>query len=277
MSVLGRLFLSAAVVAIAAVPAALGAPGDQTFTVSSSLDGKKVLPLRSHWLGYTSLPPAQVDRVEFLIDGKVRWVEHQAPYNYAADDNGRNMGYLVTTWLKPGLHQFVVRVYDKAGNSQTDGVTARVVAAPAPPPELAGTWTRIQPSTSKHFKGWRFTLWLDRTGVWYFPVPPSGRTCCAGGGGFVDQYDVRGHTLNVYGTVVMGVQDVVKGDCKGNGCVHRRHGGRVYLFSGFVCNFSGPFGSYRWSVSGSTLSVKPIHDGCSGRTEMLAGTWTRAG
>lgn len=256
--------------------ASVGRSDAAGFTVSSSMDGTKVLPLRSHWLAETSLSPAQVDRVEFVIDGHVRWVERRAPYTYGADDDGKNMGYLVTTWLRPGLHRFVVRAYDKAGDSRTDGVSARVVAAPAPPRELAGTWTRVQPSTSKHFKGWRLTLWLDRTGVWYFPVPPSGRTCCAGGGGFVEQYEVRGHTLDVDVPVIMGVQDVVDGDCRGNGCVHVTHDGRVYLFSGSVCSFAGPFGSYRWSRSGSTLTVEPIRDGCFGRTELIAGTWRRA-
>jgi hypothetical protein len=264
--------LAAAAAAVATVPAALGAARDDpTFTVSSSLDGKKVLPLRSHWLGYTSLPPAQVDRVEFLIDGTVRWVERHAPYNYAADDNGKNMGYLITTWLTPGLHRFVVRVYDKAGNSEDEGVTARVVAAPAPPPELARTWTRIE-STAR---GWHSLVWFDRVGMWYTaPFPLAHRHEVTG---FVDQYDVRGHTLDVYGSVVMGVREIEKGVCKGNGCLQVTHAGQHYEIDGNVCNFSGPFGSYRWSVSGDTLTLRVIHEGCFGRGKGLAGTWTRAG
>jgi hypothetical protein len=265
------VLVAAAVVLV--VPSALGAHRDAPFTVTSSLDGKKVLPLRSHWLGYTTLPQAQVDRVEFLIDGKVRWIEHHAPYNYGSDDDGRNLGYLITTWLKPGAHRFVVRVYDKTGHAEKDAFTARVVAAPAPPPDLAGTWTRIQPRSSKHFKGWRFVLWLDRTGAWYAPLSRSARPS----EGFVEQYDVRGHTLGVYATVIMGVQEIEKGVCSGNGCIHVTHGGRRYVFDGFVCHFSGPFGSYRWSRTGPTLTIRPVHDGCAGRSEMLAGSWTRTG
>ena len=34
---------------------------------------------------------------------------------------------------------------------------------------------------------------------------------------------------------------------------------------GNICNFSGRFGSYRWSVSGNTLTLKVIHEGCLGR------------
>lgn len=271
------LFTKALVVAglagAVAVTAALGARHSGTFSVTSSLDGKKVLPIRSHWLGYTDLPPSQVARVDFLVDGTVRWVEHHAPYNYASDDNGKNMGYFITTWLAPGAHRFAVRVTDISGHSESDAFTARVVAAPKPPPQLAGTWTRIQPSTSKHFAGWKMGLWLDRVGAWYTQVSPAGRAPA----GFVDQYDVRGHTLNLYAPVVMGVQEIEKGLCKGNGCLHVRHGGRVYEVSGNVCNFSGPFGRYRWSVTGSTLAIKVIHEGCPGRTGFLEGTWARAG
>jgi hypothetical protein len=273
MSILGRALVLIALAAVAAVPSALGAGGDSSFTVSSSLDGKSVLPLRSHWLGYTSLPPGQVDRVEFLIDGTVRWVEHNPPYNYGSDDNGKNMGYLITTWLKPGLHRFVVRVFDKTGHPEKDAFTARVVAAPAPPPQLAGTWTRIQPATSKHFAGWKMVLWFDRVGTWYQQVSPNGSNAA----GFVDQYEVRGHTLSLYGTVLMGVQEIDQGVCKGNGCLRITHGGRVYNVAGNVCNFSGPSGRYSWSVAGDTLTTKVIHEGCFGRGELLAGTWTRTG
>lgn len=83
------------------------------------------------------------------------------------------------------------------------------MAAPAPPPALAGTWTRANPKN-----GWRIHLWFDRVGVWYANVPHGH------GDGFVDQYDVRGHTMNVYGSVVQGVQEIEKGVCKGNGCLH---------------------------------------------------------
>jgi hypothetical protein len=277
MRILWRLLVLAAIAGIVAVPSAPGSGGGATFTVTSSLDGKKVLPLRSHWLGYTDLPAAQVDHVDFLIDGTVRWVEHHAPYNYGSDDNGRNMGYLITTWLSPGLHRFVVRVTDKTGHAEKDAFTARVVAPPAPPPELAGTWTRINSVTSSHFKGWRFVLWFDRVGAWYVQVSPSGH----GDGsniplGFVDQYDIRGHTLDVYAPVIMGVEEIENGICKGNGCEHVTHDGHVYEVDGNVCNFSGPFGRYRWSKSGDTLTITPIHEGCFGRSELLQGTWTRA-
>ena len=47
------------------------------FAVTSSLDGKTVLPLRTRWLAYPKLPAAKIQEVDFLIDGKLRWIEHQ--------------------------------------------------------------------------------------------------------------------------------------------------------------------------------------------------------
>jgi hypothetical protein len=107
-------FIGVVVVALAAAtPLAIGGEDKVTFSVRSSFDGKQVLPRRSHWIGYTDLPRKQVDRVEFVIDGTVRWVERTAPYVYAADHNGQELGWLITTWLAPGRHRFVVRVFDK--------------------------------------------------------------------------------------------------------------------------------------------------------------------
>jgi hypothetical protein len=121
----------------AALGAAAAASRAETpFAVTSSLDGKKVLPLRSRWLAYPKLPAAQIKEVDFLIDGKLRWIEHDAPYNYGSDDLHGHLGYLITTWLTPGRHTFTARAIDKQGRKATDTVVARVLPAPEPPSEL---------------------------------------------------------------------------------------------------------------------------------------------
>jgi hypothetical protein len=94
------------VVSLVLLAAALGAAAaagsaKTPFVVTSSLDGRRVLPLRSRWLAYPRLPVAQIEEVDFLIDGKVRWIEHHAPYNYGSDDLHGHLGYLITTWLSP--------------------------------------------------------------------------------------------------------------------------------------------------------------------------------
>src|SRR5262245_58715991 len=71
------------------------------FTVTSSLDGKKVLPLRIRWIAnpHTALP--NIAEVVFLIDGQAAWTAHQPPYCYGAIEGVCNR--LVTSFLTPGV------------------------------------------------------------------------------------------------------------------------------------------------------------------------------
>lgn len=92
-----RLMLLGALATIAATAvsaAALG--GGQRLAVTSSIDGKKVLPQMTRWLAHPNVAPADVAAVDLLIDGKLRWVEHRSPYNYASDDDKGHLGYLFT-------------------------------------------------------------------------------------------------------------------------------------------------------------------------------------
>src|SRR5581483_7794604 len=119
------------------LPAAVTQVAGKALKVASTLDGKTVLPHRIHWLGLPALPQTQVREVDFLIDARVRWIEHGAPYSYGDDG-----GYLVTSWLAPGRHRFTIRVRSTDGRTGTDTVLARVLPAPPPPTQLAGTWQR---------------------------------------------------------------------------------------------------------------------------------------
>ena len=270
MNAILRLLAVALATAVVSVPAAFGRSGEATFSVSSSLDGKTVLRIRSHWLAYTDLPPGKVGEVDFLVDGTVRWIEHHAPYNFASDDNGKKMGYLITTWIKPGIHRFAVRVTSKDGQTKSEGFDARVIAAPAPPPELAGkTWRRVVPKNFPDpFHGKPWILWFDRIGEWHIDWT---------GGGVLDQYEVRGHVLYEYSPIQTGPSEWQGSKCTGLGCTPARKNGHLYHAAGNDCDMSGPFGTYRWSVSENTLTLKPIHEGCKGRANHLAGTWTRIG
>src|SRR5581483_4885909 len=207
----GVLLLSLLVVApITARPGA-------AFKVTSTLDGKAVLPHRIHWLGYPSLAHAKVAKVEFLIDGRLAWVEHQAPYVYGSDDNGRNEGYLVTSWLSPGTHHFVVRATATDGTSAVDTVVARVLPAPAPPAALAGTWERTvdaagapkpgsagNPTSTIVASGpWRITFekrWVRDSAPGAFVYPRSNTT------GFglynLDDYSATSTRIHVVGEVI---------------------------------------------------------------------------
>ena len=250
---------------------AFGAP--PPLKVTSSIDGKKVLPQRVRWLAYPNVAPAQVAAVEYLVDGKLRWVEHNAPYNYASDDLHGHLGYLFTSWLTPGTHKFTTRVRMKSGRKATDTVTARVLPAPAPPTTLAGTWTRLvtdQDRTKADPKygrdnvppAGRWRLVIDRVGAW--ELDPLGT-------GIVQAYSFSGDVLYAYAPIQM-VPRAANGD---PGSI-ARYGARVDAGGGIDCNEAGPFGTYRWSVVDEKLTLTATRELCGQRRVVYEGTWTRA-
>jgi hypothetical protein len=109
------------------------------FTVTSSLDGKTVLPVRSHWIAYPQIDSSQgqVAEVDYLIDGFHAWTAHNSPWYFG--DRGN---WLVTTILKPGLHTFTVRAVVSPDTVAVDKFQARVLSPPKPPARLAGSWSR---------------------------------------------------------------------------------------------------------------------------------------
>jgi hypothetical protein len=240
----------------------------RAFSVASSLDGKAVLPVRIRWIAQPGIPVSQVADVDFLIDGNLHWVEHNAPYVYGGDDNGRNESFLFTTWLTPGEHRFTVSVTDTNGTEAADTVTARVLAAQQPPAALVGTWTRVvtvqdAQDAAPQYGGappvGRWELVFDRVGAW--ELDPTG-------GGLVNGYDAERGVIHVYAPIQM-----TPGTNGGGGI--SRFGHRINTSGGTDCTLAGPFGTYRWAVTGTTLALTAIREGCPDRGAVWVGTWTR--
>lgn len=249
--------------------------GNQPFKVTSSLDGKAALPHRSIWIGYPSLPSSKVASVEFIVDGKMRWTEHGAPYVFAGDDAGKNRGYFVTSWLTPGNHRFAVRVTATDGGTATDEFTARVLPPPIPPSALAGSWQRTVASTSGAPAAgtagnptgsfvptgtFRLTFesrWIRDNFPGKFVLPASNKT----GHGFIflSDYTADASRIHVVGEVIFHPLDNNKAE------------------GGSWCYNSGPPADYNWSVSGDTLTLAPVggKDKCGIRGFIWAGDWTR--
>jgi hypothetical protein len=239
--------------------------------ITSTLDGKTVLPRHVRWVATPKLPASQIQKVEFLIDGKLRWVEHEAPYVYGSDEDGLHKGYLVTTWLTPGLHRFTVSVI--AGNvSGTDTVTARVAPAPKVPAALAGTWQRTVPgpiladadaSSTNPAPGGTYTFTFDPRWVKekspkpYTPVTNGTQPC--NGCIYLEDYLAGPSTLQLWGTVTT---NLITDDNP---------------VGGWWCFEDGPPTKYSWKVSGDTLTLSPIggQDPCHQRGTVWSGTWTR--
>ncbi len=253
------LTTTAAIVMLAPVGDAGAAPA-----VRSSLDGKSVLPHRILWNAYPATPSSQIKEVDFLIDGTSRWIEHHPPYSYADGDG------LVTTWLSAGTHRFEIRVVETTGARLTDLVHARVTPAPAPPASLAGTWHRDVDTSSLHNPpgvenpSGTYTLAFDRRWIRsLFPgrfVPGDGPTASIhnGHGWIIDAYGTyTGSTISVAGAI--NYQLMLDS--------HRQ--------GGFWCGPHQP-AVYRWTVTGDTLTLTAVRDGCPGRKLIWSGNWTRS-
>jgi hypothetical protein len=248
MRIRTQVLLFVLLAAVVGVSSALARGDPKRFTVTSTLDAKTVLPLRIHWIARPQhIALAQIKEVDYLIDGRRAWTEHHPPYYYGSNDGSRG-NWLITSFLPPGVHTFVVRAVARSGRMAIETVKARVVPAPAPPAKLAGAWTRIvTPADLK--KG--------------PPGPPAGRwTITISSIGWAtgpgDNFDVR---YLPSGNVVMGPEVVTPTQQTGAFCgVDPLHEWQVAL-----------------SADDQNMTLDPVgHDGCGDRVAILQGTWTRA-
>ena len=222
-------------------------------TVTSTLDGHTVLPHRIHWQAFPGGPSFDVSEVDYLIDGKQVWVEHNTPYFYGSDGN-----YLVTSFLTPGKHVFAVRAINVSGHVATDTVTATVPQAPSPPAALAGTWKAWLPAGGAPV-GYA-SLVISSVG-WYegqFPVMHSN-------GNLEDVAYLSPGLVEIRTGMATG-HDMVAGAPSDND------------LNGWCNNDPGSPARYKWSVTGTHLRLTFAggHP-CPGFTKFLTAAWTRAG
>jgi hypothetical protein len=232
-------------IAVAAMGSALAARRT-TFTVSSTLSERQVLPHRIHWLGRPSLPPSDIREVAFLIDGRRAWVEHHAPYSYGYDGN-----YLVTSWMKPGVHTFTVAAVATNGRRATISSRARTLSPEAPPAALAGPWHRRLSATETRGSG--------RAGIWTLTVSSLGWRILdptRGRGALVDVAYVSSHTLEARG-----------------GIATRDHDPRE---NNPWCDEPFQPVRYHWHVAAARLTLTLAGPRrCDGQARVWAGSWTR--
>jgi hypothetical protein len=241
-----------ATLAVAGALAGSAVPAHAAVSIRSSLDEKRLLPLRVHWTAQPSLRPSSVAEVDFLIDGRLGWTERKAPYVYGDDGN-----WLVTTFLRPGPHRFTVRLMTATGKTVSDTVTARVRPAPAPPAAFAGTWQHTvtaadvaHATSSQPPPTGRWTLTISPLG-WQMTDPQNG------GGAFDVLYQPHGR-LQMRPTI-----ETPPYPNPSNG--------------GF-CADTDPLATWtaKTSPNAKTMTLQPApHDPCGDRIAILAGTWHR--
>jgi hypothetical protein len=256
----GRVLLTtvAALVALGTAPAAIAGARDRGPRLTTTIDGKTRMPVRTRWLARPPGKASAVKEVRFLIDGKLRWVEHDAPFNYGSDDGQGHLGSLVTSWLSPGRHRFTTQALLARGRTLSSSVVARVIKAPAPPAALAGRWrrtftnddlTNLDPVLPAFVPAGTWDQVFDRVGVW--DLDPLGT-------GIAHYARILGDTIHIDAPLWTTLE---------------RYGHKD--IGGSFCREDGPVGTYRWSVSNGQLTLTPLSEPCLPRRAVWAGIWTR--
>ncbi len=114
-----------------ALPAPQPSPAEPQAPVTSGFSVRNVLePASTTLVGrvrWSAKPNTDdVQKVEFQVDGKTRWVEFVSPYVYAGDD-----ATLDTASLTPGRHKLTVRAFRGDGKVAVDQVTVQLKTARA--------------------------------------------------------------------------------------------------------------------------------------------------
>src|SRR5262249_54404974 len=80
--------------------------------------------------------PGALDRIEFLIDGKLLWTERHAPFDFNNDNN-----YLYPYMFPRGPHELIARAVSTTGEQVTATANVRMTQAPPKIPHaLQASW-----------------------------------------------------------------------------------------------------------------------------------------
>lgn len=223
-----------------------GRPATRVLRVISSISDGATLTQAVEWTAV----PAGVDtgdpvtRVEFLIDGRRRWVDRHRPYFFNADHNALH------PWiLARGAHRLAVRLRTRHGDQASTVAVVTVAGRPAVPAAIAGVWTRRRGHSHREQgrpAAGRWRARFARDGVVVLQGPGRARTREA-------------FSATAGGTLIL------------SGPVNWLDRGRDHTA---LCDHPRP-ASYRWHAHGSELVLSTRHDSpCRDRAAVLAGTWT---
>jgi hypothetical protein len=239
-----------ALIGVTATSAALGSGYLASVKVTSTLAGKKTLPHRIRWVALPT-PRGSVAKVEFVIDGKVGWIEETPPYVYGDDTN-----WLVTSWLAPGRHRFTVRAVTTGGRRTSSSIDARVLRPRSPPAKLATSrWSRVYTKAEAGDAP---------AGTWILSITKAGWKIKDPGGGanFIDVAYLGAGLLETRGGIWTRPRAAQEPKVQeGNGW----------------CEDSNEPVRFRWSVNASKLELMLVGPSrCDGLGHFLSRTWTRA-
>ena len=195
-----------------------------------------------------------IERVEFSIDGRLRWTERKAPYFFNEDHNR-----LYPWLLGRGSHRLAVRAVTVSG--KTASTSSEITAhADQIPTVLVGTFTRQVSGRdvrrTQPFRNEPPNLILPQ-GIWLLHVASDGVI-------FFD--DPKGSGGDEAFTALPDSTLIMQGPANWLEPTARQS------------NFCGvePTGVYHWSAVDRTIVLKARHDSCADRNSLFAGVWKRA-
>ena len=227
-------------------PAATSPAAAPPLAVTSSIADGTNLMTPTAWIATVTGQSASspVNRVEFLIDGKLAWVEQNAPYSFNDDGN-----LLIPSVLDPASHRLLVNVYTAAGVAATAEATV-TTSRPAVPATLEGKGFKHQTPAQKcatcDAPGGVWRMEFGGDGVIRFDDPLGGK----GTEAFVATSD---GVLTLYGPTSWIVPKEAQG--------------------GF-CHIEG-IATMKWQISGANLilSTSGSDDPCPARAWVFTGTY----
>jgi hypothetical protein len=223
--------------------------------VLSSITSGAVLSSALIWTAVpVGIAPSHVASLEFLIDGRVRWIERRPPYVFDGD------GAELFPWLLgPGPHSLAVRVVSAAGTSASMSADITVAPQPPVPGDLVGSFTRTVTNRDVRRTARLRHKPADQplpTGVWRLQIAATG----------VIGYDnPRGGAGNEAFVAAVNGTLALEGPASWLLPPARRGG---------FCAVE-PIGSYTWITRGRTLVLTARRDRCADRNSMFTGAWRR--
>jgi hypothetical protein len=228
-----------------------------TLSVTSSIKPGTVLSKPLVWHADVAPSGTALGRVDFVVDGKVRWTEQSEPYEF-------NEGRLFAPWpLGTGSHQLVVRAVTADG---AKAETAAKVTVQSPPHSLpAGSYHRtVTEADHRRVAAYRDAAHggsgdLPATGPWVLEVRTDGVLTldvvpATQYDAFYEPYFTEGRRLTLSGPALW----------------LQPHPEQASVF----CEPERP-GSYTWAFHGGMLTLAAVGQVCADRDGVLAGTWRK--
>ena len=247
-------FLSTAAAVLALTCAAcdsssIPSPTPPTLGVLSSISNGAVLSNALAWTAVTvGAKAADVARVEFLIDARVRWTAYHPPYVFNGDGDD-----LFPSVLGPGTHSLAVRVLTRHGTNASTAASVTVSASNPVPSELVGTFARAVTTRSEQVRLTSGTV-AASDGRLQLQLSTDGVATVIG-----PRHDDTDEAFTAFPGGTISFQG------SANWLLPTHHGADL-------CP-PETLGAYRWSRRASGLVLSAVHDPCTSRRSILSGDW----